>query len=228
MVALQFTALLKYGTTKRGDNDMSDDLIAQHWSNAWAHTEAEMRERLGDDGMAQPFRSANARNPEDKNWWYINGLQMLKSWVAWRSTTDWKIWELPDGSPAVELTMNIELGGVPIKMTLDRVMVTPNGELVVVDVKTGSRKPDSQLQLGFYAVGVEITYGVRPTLGAYWMARKGVTTEPESLEHYTVDRLTKLVTTFDRARKEGIFLPNFNHCIRCGYKVHCEWYPKEI
>jgi len=207
---------------------MNQDEIASDWSHAWAHTEAEMRERLGDEGMAQPFRTANPRNPEDKNWWYINGLEMFKSWITWRATSDWKIWELPDGSPAVELTMNIELGGVPIKMTLDRVMVTPNGELVVVDVKTGSRKPDSQLQLGFYAVGVEITYGIRPTLGAYWMARKGVTTEPESLEFYTVDRLTELVTMFDRARKDGIFLPNFNHCIRCGYKAHCEWYPKEI
>lgn len=201
--------------------------IESYWRSAWDNTEVEFRQRLGDDGFAQPFRSANPRRPEDKAWWYQNGIEMFKNWIDWREREQWAIWTLPSGEPAIELTMNIELDGVKVKMTLDRVMVTPTGELIVVDVKTGARTPTSTLQLGFYAVGIEVLHGVRPALGAYWMARKKDVTPPVSLDFYTVERLTKLVGDFDKARKNKIFMPNLSHCNLCGYKNSCDWYEKK-
>lgn len=197
------------------------------WSTAWDNTETEFRQRLGDDGFAQPFRSANPRRPEDKAWWYSNGIEMFKNWINWRDKNKWSVWTLPSGEPAIELAMNIKLDGVQVKMTLDRVMVTDTGELMVVDIKTGARTPTSTLQLGFYAVGIEVLHGVRPTLGAYWMARKEDITPPVNLDFYTVDRITTLVSNFDKARKNNIYIPNFSHCNLCGYKNDCEWYERK-
>ena len=201
--------------------------LEQHWVKAWADTEIEIRERVGEEGMKQQFRTANKRKPEDKAWWYTNGLEMLKGYHKWRETSDWKIWTAPDGNPAIELSMMVNFGNAPVKMALDRIMQMPDGELVVLDLKTGSRTPSTTLQLGFYSVGIELTYGIKPKYGSYWMARKGEPTPVANLEWYTTDRLIRLAEMFNRARYEAMFVPNISNCSLCGYTQHCEWYRKE-
>jgi len=201
--------------------------LHKYWSDAWENTLEDVRQRVGDDAMQQQFRTANKRKPEDKAWWYTNGLEMLKKYQSWRQESDWKIWTAPDGQPAIELNMMINFGTVPVKMALDRIMQLPDGELVVLDLKTGSRTPSTTLQLGFYSVGIELTYGVKPKYGSYWMARKGEPTPIVDLEWYTSDRLIRLAEMFNRARYEGLFVPNISNCSLCGYTQHCEWYKKE-
>lgn len=201
--------------------------LSKYWSDAWENTLEDVRQRVGDDGMQQEFRTANKRKPEDKAWWYTNGLEMLKKYQSWRQESDWKIWTAPDGQPAIELNMMINFGTVPVKMALDRIMQLPDGELVVLDLKTGSRTPPTTLQLGFYSVGIELTYGVKPKYGSYWMARKGEPTPIVDLSWYTSDRLIRLAEMFNRARYEGLFVPNISNCSLCGYTAHCEWYKKE-
>lgn len=201
--------------------------LPKYWSDAWENTLEDVRQRVGDDAMQQQFRTANKRKPEDKAWWYTNGLEMLKKYQSWRQESDWKIWTAPDGQPAIELNMMINFGTVPVKMALDRIMQLPDGELVVLDLKTGSRTPSTTLQLGFYSVGIELTYGVKPKYGSYWMARKGEPTPIVDLSWYTSDRLIRLAEMFNRARYEGLFVPNISNCSLCGYTAHCEWYKKE-
>lgn len=199
----------------------------EYWQNAWSTTTAEFTERLGEEGMKQPFRSAKPKSPEDKEWWFTNGFEMFKSYQLWRKSSDWEVWTTPSNEPAIELTMQLNQKDFSIKMTLDRVMKRPDGELVVLDLKTGSRTPSTFLQLGFYAVGIEITTGIRPKYGSYWMARKGEPTEPVSLDFFTKERILSLAEKFDRQRKQGNFLPNINHCSICGYTQHCEWYNRK-
>jgi len=201
--------------------------LPKYWSDAWENTLEDVRQRVGDEAMQQQFRTANKRKPEDKAWWYTNGLEMLKKYQSWRQESDWKIWTAPDGQPAIELNMMINFGTVPVKMALDRIMQLPDGELVVLDLKTGSRTPSTTLQLGFYSVGIELTYGVKPKYGSYWMARKGEPTPVVDLSWYTSDRLIRLAEMFNRARYEGLFVPNISNCSLCGYTAHCEWYKKE-
>jgi hypothetical protein len=201
--------------------------LPKYWSDAWENTLEDVRQRVGDEAMQQQFRTANKRKPEDKAWWYTNGLEMLKKYQSWRQESDWKIWTAPDGQPAIELNMMVNFGTVPVKMALDRIMQLPDGELVVLDLKTGSRTPSTTLQLGFYSVGIELTYGVKPKYGSYWMARKGEPTPVVDLSWYTSDRLIRLAEMFNRARYEGLFVPNISNCSLCGYTAHCEWYKKE-
>jgi RecB family exonuclease len=72
---------------------------------------------------------------------------------------------------------------VPVKGYLDRVMETPTGDLVVLDIKTGANEPKSNNQLGQYADMVAKLLGeeYRPKYGTYWMGRTGSLTAPVDL-----------------------------------------------
>jgi hypothetical protein len=102
-------------------------------------------------------------------------------------------------------------------------MINPDGELIVLDIKTGVRTPSSDLQLAFYAAGMEEMLGIRPRYGAYWMARAGQTSELIDLDYFTKDNIIDIVTKFDTARKQELFIPNLNHCIMCNVKDQCKY-----
>ena len=167
-------------------------------------------------------------NKEDINFWQISGPMWVEDYIAWRkANTNWKIWIAPDGRPAIELELMPEIGGVPVKMVIDRIFEV-NGKLVVVDLKTAKNTPTSTLQLGFYKVGLEKTFNVSIEFGTYYMSRDSGTSEMIDLSSYTYDKLEYLVSGFDKARKAGIFLPNTNSCqYMCGLTAHCQFSTKK-
>lgn len=158
-------------------------------------------------------------------WWMDHGPQMVQSWIDWRlDHQDWSIWETPEGKPAIELGLNIELpNGIPIKMFLDRVMVTPTGQITVLDIKTG-RVPETPEQLGLYATGLEIEYGhmFRPAFGYYWHPDKGHGS-PLFLEMYTPDYFADVAAGAARGINAGSFLakPQFGCANWCSVAAHC-------
>lgn len=181
--------------------------------------------KLADNGM--PFRAGGKKttaypNKEDARWWLDNGPKMLDFWVQFRETSGYKIYELPDGAKAVETELNTEVGGVNMKGFLDRLMVSPEGELIVVDIKTSSKAPVTYTQLGTYAILTEKTMGIRPVKGAYWMARTGELTEPVELDHYTENRLATHVKGFNIAVENNIFIPQPGFmCGTCSVNHAC-------
>jgi hypothetical protein len=145
----------------------------------------------------------------------------VDNYISWRkSNTNWKIWKTPQGARAIEIELNPVIADVPVKMVIDRVFEV-DGELIIVDLKTSARRPISDLQLGFYKVGLEMMLGVKVNQGNYWMSRDSGTGEMIDLSRYTVDMLEYLVSGFDKARKAGIFLPNLSSCSFCGLTEHC-------
>ena len=163
-------------------------------------------------------------NGEDFNWWHGAGPGFVESWVKLRQGSSWTTWEVAEGEPAIELNLNFNLAGFLVRAAIDWVAVA-DGELIVVDKKTGSRTPDSDLQLGFYATGIEIVFGTRPRWGAYWMARKEMTA-PVDLDHYSIDYLTEVLSAFKRAQDSKIFLPHIEergHCKRCDVRDFCKY-----
>lgn len=168
-------------------------------------------------------------NKEDGDWWSRHGAGMVQSWIDWREQPHGlQLWVTPEGIPAIELSLNVDFDGVPVKMALDRVMVSQSGDLIVVDLKTGATTPSSDFQLGMYAVGMERTFGIRPKYGTYWAARKGATTELIDLDKWTYERAGGIVKMFDKARREGIFVPNFDHCKMCNFTNVCKYQDGEI
>ena len=158
---------------------------------------------------------------ENAYWWNEQGPQWVDNYISWRkSNTNWKIWKTPQGARAIEIELNPVIADVPVKMVIDRVFEV-DGELIIVDLKTSARRPISDLQLGFYKVGLEMMLGVKVNQGNYWMSRDSGTGEMIDLSRYTVDMLEYLVSGFDKARKAGIFLPNLSSCSFCGLTEHC-------
>lgn len=164
-------------------------------------------------------------NREDRAWWVHHGPGMVDKYVHWREDMldrGWRLWETPAGLPAIELELMAVFGDVPVKMGIDRVFVSPAGELAVIDLKSGARKPDSNLQLGFYACGMELVLGIRPTYGGYYMARTAELTELVPLDIYSVEQLTGELATFSRAIDNEVFIPNRgSHCKACGVARAC-------
>lgn len=198
----------------------------KYWQEAWDRLQ---QQQLTNTNINQSEWKAAGRatkanpNKEDGTWWTTNGSTMVDSWITWRNgTSKWKIWEY-NGVPAIELSIQPVWNDIPVQMHIDRVMVTPEGELVVLDIKTGSSKPKSDLQLAFYAAGMEEVLGMRPQYGTYWMARDGGIGELVNLDKYPKSDIIDIVTKFDTARKQELFIPNFNHCVMCGLITECKW-----
>jgi putative RecB family exonuclease len=203
---------------------MSFDLL-DLWKASWKSTELERKEY--DLSQASGWRVANAkRDPEDGDWWFTNGYKFFANWVQWREeqVNVWQIAKLPDGSPMVELDISCDINGVPVKMYLDRVMQhIETGIYAVVDIKTGKTTLKTGLQPAFYRYGLKKKYGIEANIGYYWMARKQELSEVIDLSPYTDDKIETLVDMFERARRDNIFLPNYDSCNRCGYSAHCVW-----
>jgi hypothetical protein len=190
------------------------------WEKAWAEETKEL-----DFSIARVAGRATKEfpNKEDANWWNTKGPEWVENYILWRKNNpDWKIWTTQEGIKAIELELNPIIAGVPVKMFIDRIFEV-NGELVIVDLKTSKARPTSDLQLGFYKVGVEEVLKTKVSLGNYWMSRDSGTGEMIDLSRYTLDTLEYFVSGFDKARKSGIFLPNLQSCSYCGLTAHCQF-----
>ena len=193
-------------------------LSKQLWDEAWnEYTQGVDLTTLRVGGRA----TKENPNKEDAAFWQTKGPEWVQSYVDWRTTNkDWKIWKTPDGVPAIELGITPRFADIPVKMVIDRIFDV-NGQLVVVDLKTSQRTPESSLQLGFYKAGIQQIFGADIKWGNYWMARQSGTGSMVDLSKYTQDMITYFVKNFDKARQAGIFLPNTNNCNRCGLTDHC-------
>ena len=190
------------------------------WEKAWAEETKDL-----DFSIARVAGRATKEfpNKEDANWWNTKGPEWVENYILWRKNNpDWKIWTTQEGVKAIELELNPVIAGVPVKMFIDRIFEV-NGELVIVDLKTSKTRPTSDLQLGFYKVGVEEVLKTKVSLGNYWMSRDSGTGEMIDLSRYTLDTLEYFVSGFDKARKSGIFLPNLQSCSYCGLTAHCQF-----
>jgi putative RecB family exonuclease len=191
------------------------------WDTAWNLSKGDI-----DLTNARVGGRATKANPnkEDETFWQTAGPRWVESYIAWRKTNpDWKIWTAPDGNPGIELALTPVVADVPVKMIIDRVFEV-NGELVIVDLKTSQNTPTSSLQLGFYKLGLEQTFGIEVKWGTYYMSRGSNVSEMVDLSEYTYDKMEYLITQFDKARKSAIFLPNTNSCqYMCGLTEYCQF-----
>lgn len=204
--------------------DVASAIAVNYWD---AVKEKVFDRTIGSKNIDSYIRAANPRSPEDRTWWDTNGSLMVADWIRFREWAGWQIWNTPDGTPAIEIELAVDIEDTFIKMAIDRVMVTPSGELTIVDLKTGKRNPQSTLQLGFYRYGLKKKFGIEINTGHYWMARQAVMSDPIDLSSYTDEKIEYLVAAFDRARKAHSFIPNTSNCGMCGYTKHCIWYTKE-
>lgn len=159
---------------------------------------------------------------ENKRWWDENGKRMFFDFInAWQES-QFELWVTPEGVPAAELGWMVNFGEVPIKAFADAIVVEPSGELAVIDFKTGQFMPSSAMQLGIYACCMEMQFGIRPTKGYFYDARKAEFKQAFGIERWTIPVMTELFAQFTRALDAEIFIPNVGMaCPTCGVKDYC-------
>lgn len=137
---------------------------------------------------------------------------------------DVKVWTAPDGTPGIELYVEVELGGVKIRGYIDAVMVKDD-EVVVVDNKTGL-KPGDEFQLAVYAEALRVLYGLDIRTGYYWMGKTGKLTKTYDLTTWSSDDVAAEFAAMDAAVKAEIFEPTTDpkHCERCSVSTSCKFF----
>lgn len=176
--------------------------------------------------VAGKNKSKTRGHGEDGQWWRANGPPMVENWITWRRRVAWKVWVTPEGTPAIELSQEfVTPKGREIKGFIDRVFIIPGGQLVIVDLKSGARSPESDLQLAFYRYCLFNTLGVDIRHGAYWMARTGEMSDIYNLSRITPALMNVWMSRFDKAIDNGIFIPHITFmCRACSHRDYCVAY----
>lgn len=201
-----------------GDTETWKRLFAERLASTAAKAEGEKIRSTGKRTQARP-------NGEDSFWWEENGPKFVQNFIDWRlAHADWELWITPNGEPASELFLEVDLGAATVKAQIDRVYIRPDGELEVVDLKTGARKQKGLLQLAVYAAALEAEFGVRPEWGAYLDGRKSELVGEQRLSSFPLWKLEELFTSFLIQRDSGIIVANpTDHCKWCDFNRHCDW-----
>ena len=171
---------------------------------------------------------------QTEDWWRENGPDMVQNYLDFITTTGWKIWTKGD-TPGIEYKVDVLLNktneDTRILGFIDRVYDTGNGNLIVADIKTGSRKPGNKLQLGIYTAGLLLQEGLEVDLGAYLMVRKPLVhkaTPTVDLSEWTPFIAEKYVTNMRRILDAEAYLPNVSgFCNACSVKEFCWAYKAE-
>lgn len=168
--------------------------------------------------------------PDKENdiWWSKNGPEMVDTFIQWWKNSNWQVYVAND-LPHIEAGFNVMFGDVPVRGFVDLIAVTPDGQIAVIDYKTGTYMPDSGMQLGLYACCVEMTLGVRPTRGFFYNARSGIMEEVTDLSRWTIPLFTELFKQFEKALAAEIFLPSIGMmCKSCSVNKYCYAYGGEL
>lgn len=165
-------------------------------------------------------------NKEDSSWWLSQGPGMVDAWLDWwQALKDdgWYIWTAPGGAPGIELEVKARIGSVMWRCFIDAVLVDPDGDLVIVDWKTGSMEPVAPIQLGTNALAMEKTLGVRPKYGGFFMGKKRFDIDHlYDLSIYTEKVVAPWADRAARMEAEHLFIPHpSNLCNACGAKDFC-------
>lgn len=200
--------------------------LAQVWAEKFGQAVDEAREKEPDVSKWRTAGrpSADKPNGEDVDWWRVAGLNMVNGYADWwAAEPPWRVWALPGGEPALEVPLLVEFRDVPVVGYVDQILQSVTDDrLLIVDKKTGKRKPLPGLQLATYNVELEAVFGQPFGWGSYFMARDATLTDPEPLAHWTPEMLGELYGRMDMAERLGLYLPNLgSHCSGCLVRKWC-------
>lgn len=198
------------------------DVFTKETFDALIAKEEEHSGTSRDEWRASGRASKEWPEKENYEWWLRQGPIMVRNWRRFLAGPNYQVALIGD-LPAIELAFECELGGVKTVGYVDRILEhIPTGELVIVDLKSGSRDPVSEDQLGLYRVALEKTYDIKAKWGTYFMCRKGATTVIADLTKYSDGRLEYEYAAAWRAIQAGVFLPKVGPlCSSCGVRDYC-------
>ena len=138
-------------------NPLKYSTLEELWNEAWFQQVKEDEEINGD------MNDWQYRGREDMSWWYGEGLWMLERWADFRAN-GWGIYK-----DYVEKQFEVPLGDTTVKMAIDRVMTDFDGNIVLLDIKTGASSQRHPLQLATYAWALRKMDGLEVNKAAFGM-----------------------------------------------------------
>lgn len=163
------------------------------------------------------------------------GPQHLANLVGWYEQHDDQIpWSLPDGTPAVELPFEIELGTVQVRGVIDWIgWVSADRTiegLTPRDIKAGST-PGKPMQLKIYGIAVEaylehLGYDDPSVRFAdFFMTKEGKPKGGTDISQVSKDDVVVAFERMDAGIAAGDFPPNPSPdlCRRCSVNYTCEY-----
>ena len=202
-----------------------DELIEKYWDENYKRETLDIPDEL--------LTLRQSRN-EGIEWWQEQMPKHIKNWTDWRDESGWIIWADGDNL-GIELPVKAMVGEKHETVGyIDRVMVTPEGQVVVLDLKSGRNAPKAPLQLGIYSILMGLDYGITPPLGAYFHTRTvvprakkdptrhGTLIGPYDLDGFTPKLLERMVSSLAKAREHDVYMPNVsNLCPSCSVNTEC-------
>lgn len=180
-----------------------------------------------DQWRASGRKSKAWPDKENQDFWLTEGPKMVETWVNWWdgmvAEEGWKIWTTPAGTKAIELGIDgVSIGGITWRGHIDAVVEDGDGDLVIVDWKTGAGQPKSPMQLGEYACAIDALFRVRVKFGAFYNARKGDTGPLFVLDRFTDERVGKVLQHSRNIINKNLYVPNPGPlCGACGVRDWC-------
>lgn len=208
------------------------EMIQRVWVKRFHQAIAE--EHAKGHGIPMDRWYASNKGKENYSWWLEEGAAMVARYVDYRRAHDdgRTVLVLPDGRPAIELELTLDLGDLPVKVILDIAWLLPNGDIEIWDHKTGSRTPEDSIQLGTqaHALRAELDrahggpWKFPCTITArYFDARKGVPLESyDILTRHPIEELELRYADLDDRRRNRPAVPRPSAmCVACPMRWLC-------
>jgi putative RecB family exonuclease len=192
---------------------------------------AEQKERWGWE--EKDVRSTGRKSKEwpaarDRKYWEATGQLHVDRWRNFMMTSGFSV-AVIDDAPAVEIEFLVEIApGVSLKGFIDRVLDHPQYGLGCVDLKSGDRDPDSNIQLLDYGLALRMTTNEDVVIrwGAYYATKEGGgLSAPVDLLGTPDDEIKEPIISTWAGVQAGVFVPNLSRdCGWCGVREHCKFY----
>ena len=147
---------------------------------------------------------------------------LLDNYLRWQENNQNRILD-------AEKRFKINIGGRTVNGVIDRIEETPEGEIVVIDFKTGSPGSVSKntiikdIQMNCYSIAARELYGKLPARASLYFLKPDRTIDylptPETIETFE-DRALGLINSV--CADEFSPKPDFQSCKWCEYKDLCE------
>lgn len=197
---------------------------AQVWyKKAYARESNEMLQET--PNMSFWESSGPYAGPQDAERRFQVGQQHVANYIRYyEDKKHWKeeIWVAPDGTEAIELQFNIDLGGVKVRGFIDAMIEHPTMGVIPRDTKTGAT-PGDDTQIKTYALACEELAGIDILYGDFFMTKTGKPTVPYDLTRTSREELVDMYGTMDQGVKDEKFdpTPSPDLCRRCSVRDSC-------
>jgi CRISPR/Cas system-associated exonuclease Cas4 (RecB family) len=172
-----------------------------------------------EDSTGTEMESWRMSRKRGHDWWLENGERMARNWVRMRGERQLALLD-DDVQMSIELYVTAVFGIHQMRGYIDRVMVTPDGEIGIFDLKTG-QAPKDMLQLGLYMLMLEDEYGIPASFAEYALVDKGEWAGRIDMKA-TRRQIDQYVQWVAGAVEAGTFVPSPGiFCSSCAVREFC-------